>query len=379
MGCGNYPNDAVQMAALEAEAISVITHLRNHPSLLLWSGDNECDAFTERRAVTLDGTIILQPDPNDNLLTRQLLPRLVAENDFARPFLPSSPYMDADALRYGHPAEDHLWGPRDYFKGDYYANADCHFASETGYHGCPAPASLAKFIGEEHLHRWGTSKCCDDTHWLSHATCMEMDITHPYAYRIPLMTSQVERLFGQASNQLSDYALQSQISQAEAKKYFVERFRIGKWRRTGIIWWNLIDGWPRISDAVVDWYGCKKLAYSYIKRSQQPFCMMLDEPKNGMLTLCAANDTGAEAEVSYTVENLHTHQVVLSGNCKVPSHETARIASFAEEAGEFYLICWQGDQCGTNHFTAAIGDGIQLDSYSAYMKEADFWKELQGF
>lgn len=40
--------------------------------------------------------------------------------------------------------------------------------------------------------------------------------------------------------------------------------------------------------------------------------------------------------------------------------------------GEFYLICWQGDQCGTNHFTAAIGDGIQLDSYSAYMKEADF-------
>lgn len=379
MGCGNYPNDAAQLAALEKEAVSVIVRLRNHPSLLLWSGDNECDAFTERRAVSLDGAVLLQPDPNDNLLTRRLLPRLLAENDFARPFLPSSPYMDAEALRYGHPAEDHLWGPRDYFKGDYYAKADCHFASETGYHGCPAPASLAKFIGQEHLNRWGTARRCDDTHWLTHAACMETELSHPYAYRIPLMTSQVERLFGKASQQLSQYALQSQISQAEAKKYFIERFRIGKWRRTGIIWWNLIDGWPQISDAVVDWYGCKKLAYSYIRRSQQPFCMMVDEPKDGMLTLCAANDTGTEAKVSYTVENLHTHQTVLLGSCKVPAHETVRIAAFPEEAGGFYLIRWQGDRCGTNHFTAAIGDGIRLESYCAYMKEADFWKDLQGF
>lgn len=379
MACGNYPNNREWMEAVEEEAISVITALRNHPSLLLWSGDNECDAFTVGRAVTLDGTIIQQPDPNDNLLTRRLLPRLVAENDFARPFLPSSPYMDADALRYGHPAEDHLWGPRDYFKGDYYANAECHFASETGYHGCPAPASLIKFIGGDHLHRWGDSKCCEDSHWLSHSTCMEMNPSHPYAYRIPLMTSQVERLFGQASDRLTEYALQSQISQAEAKKYFVERFRIGKWRRTGIIWWNLVDGWPQISDSVVDWYGCKKLAYSYIKRSQQLFCMMVDEPKDGMLTLCAANDTDAEAEITYTVENLHTHQIVLAGNCRVHGHETTRIASFVEEAGGFYLIRWQGDQCGTNHFTAAIGDGIRLDRYTTYMKEADFWKDLQGF
>ena len=32
---------------------------------------------------------------------------------------------------------------------------------------------------------------------------------------------------------------------------------VGLWRRTGIIWWNVIDGWPQISDAVMDWYGCK--------------------------------------------------------------------------------------------------------------------------
>lgn len=33
--------------------------------------------------------------------------------------------------------ENHLWGPRDYFKSDYYREAPALFASEMGYHGCP--------------------------------------------------------------------------------------------------------------------------------------------------------------------------------------------------------------------------------------------------
>ena len=48
-------------------------------------------------------------------------------------------------------SEDHLWGPRDYFKGSYYRTAGCHFASETGYHGCPDPETLRKVIPEEEL------------------------------------------------------------------------------------------------------------------------------------------------------------------------------------------------------------------------------------
>ena len=178
---------------------------------------------------------------------------------------------------------------------------------------------------------------------------------------------------------LDEYALQSQISQAEAKKFFIERFRIGKWRRTGIIWWNLIDGWPQISDAVVDWYGCKKLAYYYIKASQMPFCMMVDEPDNGILTLCASNDTRKEMSVKYTVTNLATGKTVLEGNCTVSSDTAARIAKFHEEAGACYLIEWDGDCSGKNHFTAAIGDGIDLAAYSDWMKKIGYWDLREGF
>ena len=69
------------------------------------------------------------------------------------------------------------------------------------------------------------------------------------------MCNQVKTMFGDMAENLPDFARQSQISQAEAMKYFIEKFRLARERAGGIIWWNLIDGWPQISDAVVDYYG----------------------------------------------------------------------------------------------------------------------------
>ncbi len=106
-------------------------------------------------------------------------------------------------------------------------------------------------------------------------------MSDPYAYRICLMRDQVRTLFGCVPDTLEDFARMSQISQAEAKKYFIERFRVSRGRRNGIIWWSLIDGWPQVSDAVVDYGYTKKLAYHYIKRTQQPVLFAFDEPDGG--------------------------------------------------------------------------------------------------
>ena len=161
------------------------------------------------------------------------------------------------------PAESHIWGPRDYFKGNYYGTTECHFASEIGYHGCPSPKSLEKFIPKESMPKNSIYDICPNPDWLIHAAGIEPVVDgNPYAYRLPLMISQVERLFTKASDDLSTFARQSQVSQAEAVKFFIEMFRCQKWRKTGILWWNVADGWPQVSDAVVDWYGCKKLAQS---------------------------------------------------------------------------------------------------------------------
>ena len=342
MACAAYPQDKEFLDRMEEEGIAIVKQLRNHSSIILWSGDNECDVCAG-----------IGRDPNKNLITRKTIPDVLDIYDFSRPYLPSSPYMDEHAYATGAPiSEDHLWGPRDYFKGNYYKNTVCHFASETGYHGCPSPESLKKYISADKLWPWQGNE-----EWLVHAASMEIDWKAPYAYRIKLMADQVVTLFGTQPDNLEDFSFASQISQAEAKKYFIERFRLSKWRRTGIIWWNLIDGWPQISDAVVDYYYDKKLAYYYIKRSQQPLCLMFDED----LTLYAVNDNQTDCVGTFKVT---ADKVLVESEFTVPANSSVPIWK-GELTDEqiFHLIEWKsGDVCGKNHFMTNLIN-ISFDNY----------------
>ena len=387
MACAIYPTDERFCNLLRLEAESLVRRLRGHASLALWSGDNECDALYDSK-VLCNGQIVHRQDPNDNILTRQLLPEVINRLDGTRPYLPSSPFLspevfpfyDSDGGSTVHPAEDHMWGPRDWFKGEfYYTQSVSHFVSETGYHGCPGPESLKKFIAEDRLENYGDEQVCDDTHWLLHATVANARPDCRYAFRIPLVTRQTTRLFGKMPENLENYALASQISQAEAVKFFVEHFRAEKWYRSGILWWNMIEGWPQISDAVVDWYGAKKLAYHYIKTSQQPFCMVCDEPDaDGNLTLCATNDTRNDVAVHYTVTNTNTGVVVAEGNCVVGNDTTARIVKFPEDAA-YYQICWEGSCAGKNHFIGKMGDCLDFEEYISFIKKFGYYDLLEGF
>lgn len=383
IACGHYPDDEHLCALMKEEVKQIVIEKRQHPSLVVWAGDNECDVFVvpywESHRTDDDQPALL--NPNLNKLTRDVILREVRNHDATRPYLPSSPYLDEVAWRYGMPAEDHLWGPRDFFKGEFYGNAECHFASEIGYHGCPSPQSIKKFIPTESLPKQSIKDVYDNADWLIHAAGMETCVEgNPYAYRLPLMVSQVERIFTKASDDLDEFARQSQISQAEAKKYFIESFRVAKWRKTGILWWNIIDGWPQVSDAVVDWYGCKKLAYQYIKRSQQPFCIMCDEPKDGVLPLIATNDMQVGLNADYTVENLVTGEIVCTGKCAIEANGIAKVAELPDVKGAFYLIRWKTEAGeGCNHFVCSIGDGWTYEAYKSCMQKAGFYDEFEGF
>lgn len=377
MACAVYPTDERFCSLIKREAESLVRTLRGHASLALWCGDNECDALFDSKIVQ-DGEIIHRQNPNDNILTRKIIPDVVNRFDGTRPYLPSSPYLSPEVFPYYdsdggstlYPAEDHMWGPRDWFKGDfYYKKSVSHFVSETGYHGCPMPYTLERFIPKDSLDNHGDEESCLDPNWLLHATVANARVDCRYAYRIPLVTRQIKRLFGKIPEELEDYALASQISQAEALKFFIEHFRAEKWYRSGILWWNIIDGWPQISDAVVDWYGIKKLAYHYIKTSQQPFCMLCDEPDfEGGLTLCAVNDTRSNVSVHFTVTEFDTGKVVVEGNCNVEHDAIARITKFQEQA-KFYDICWDGDYIGRNHFVGKLGDCIDFKKYVSFIRE----------
>ncbi len=350
MACGYYPQNEAFCKEIEKEAVSVVKRLRQHPCLALWAGDNECDEFLKNQ------TGGFTRNPNENVLTRKVIREVVRRHDGIRPYLPSSPYVDEEAYAKGklrYLPENHLWGPRDYFKSDFYAKSPACFASETGYHGCPSVSSIKKFISQEALWPyWGNGE------WILHASAREDREDAPDAYRIPLMANQIRVLFGLIPDTLEEFALLSQISQGEAMKFFVERFRMGKWGKSGIIWWNILDGCPQFSDAVVDYYFKKKLAYFYIRRSQNQVCLMIGEKEEERYGLFGVNDRAEDVNVSFMVRDVLMDKLLLEGEALFLADSSVRLADITlteEESrkGGFLQIVWQGKGIrGENHYAA---------------------------
>ncbi len=351
LACCRYPQDDAFLNRVRAEAESVMTRLRNHASLAVWCGDNEIDG-----CYAWDGI-----PPESNRITREVLPRVAHRFDPRRPYVPSSPYIAPNA-GWNMP-EQHLWGPRGYFKGPYYTHHNAAFIGEIGYHGCPNVSSIKRFITPGRLWPYH-----DNDEWRAH------DVTHSIHQedrnRVKLMANQIREVFGEIPDTLDTFALASQIVQAEAKKFFVESTRARKWRTSGILWWNVIDGWPQFSDAIVDYYFGKKLAYHYIRRAQASIGLCIGEAgseKYRPLLLC--NDTRTASEVAYRVWDADTREVVAQGTAMSPANENWQIARLRAFAGDvrLYLMEWtvNGQRFG-NHYLAGTPP-FSLDRYRAWL------------
>lgn len=361
MACAIYPQDDAFAAVIRDEAAAVVRKLRNHPSLALWAGNNEIDdAYS-------DGWFGVRLDPNTDRLSRHVLPEVVRETDPLRDYLPSSPYHSPALVAAGNLSrlkpEDHLWGPRDDFKGKFYTTSPAHFVSETGYHGCPDRKSLEQMMEPNFVWPWQNNE-----QWLTHAVRPLPNIT-AYNYRIPLMAKQTAVLFSNVPENLDDFVLASQISQAEAMKFFIKLSRSSKWKRTGILWWNVRDCWPIISDAIVDFYGRKKLAYRYIQRVQADVCAMCGEPESGHHPLVVVNDTLTEAKGHAAVRDLDTGKVLFDADFRVDRNGRAVVGTLPQaDKPAMWLIEWNvGGQRYRNHYLAGPRP-FNLNDYKRWLK-----------
>jgi beta-mannosidase len=344
MACAVYPQDPAFGARLGDEVRAVVRRLRQHASLAIWAGDNECDE-------TWVWTGGRRRDPNQNVLTRSVIPGVLREEDPSRPYLPSSPYVDEAAFWSGERLlpEDHLWGPRDDYKGAFYTESVCHFVSEIGFQGTPSVESLERYLTAE--ARWPFT---DNEEWRLHSTAPLPGIAH-HDYRVALMATQVRNVFGRVPSDLATFVEASQAVQAEALKFFIDFFRSGKWRRTGIIWWNLIDGWPQVSDAVVDYYFAKKPAYEAVKVAQAPLSLVVREPVDGWHEVVAVNDTREDLEITFAVRDLDDPRNELHGFAIAAADAVTRLGRVEHPAREqrYYTLEWASRLgSGRGHYLA---------------------------
>ena len=306
--CTQYPqNNTALQELLRKETIEVVKRLRNHASLAIYCGNNENDSVFWRGPWARHGA-----DPNKDVFSRHILPEILREFDPTHPYLPSSPYVDSDVVAgRTHSVEGHYY--RRWWKGELFTATHEKFYSEFGCHGCPSAESIRQMFSPECHEPFTNPKEKNvmwnvryvpyvpgeylsnelvpgepppgvfdfNDQWVKRGVCVfENNLSRNkfVGCRNHRMVLQMHMLFGDVETDLEGFALESQCAQAEGMKFIVEHCRSRKFdKKTGMTWWNMRDGWPIISDSVVDYYGRRKLAYEYIKRAQQNVLVMVDE------------------------------------------------------------------------------------------------------
>lgn len=115
----------------------------------------------------------------------------------------------------------------------------------------------------------------------------------------------------------------------------------------------MIDGWPQFSDAVVSYDFHKKLAYHYIKQSQQNVMMSFGEPLDWSIRLYCANDTFDEQIVDYEAYDGVCGDKLMCGRVVVPENSTVGVntldLSWSEK--KLIIIKWSANGVkGVNHY-----------------------------
>jgi beta-mannosidase len=147
-------------------------------------------------------------------------------------------------------------------------------------------------------------------------------------------------------------------------------FRQNKGRKQGILWWNIRDGWPILSDAVVDYYFDKKLAFHYLQRVQRDVQAIVCEEAQGKHAVVVVNDTLKPARGHVEIVRAGDSAKLLEVAFDVEPNGNATIGSLSHPAdNEMWQIKWTTEGIGlhTSHYLA-FHPTVSLEQYMQWMK-----------
>jgi beta-mannosidase len=258
--CGEYPESPWFLRQVRDEAEKAVARLRNHPSIVLWCGNNECEWLfcTENPGKTPD-------DMTGAKIFRDLLPSVVRKLDGTRPYWRSSPFGE------GFPNDEsngnhHQWRVWSDWK-DYpeYEKDNARFVTEFGFQG---PANLAT-LREVTLPRDRDPQSEVLEYHNKQVEGTERLIRFVAAHhRIP--------------DTLEDFVMKGQLVQGEALKRAAEHWRRRKYGTAGVLFWQLNDCWPVISWSVIDSRLRPKAAYYFARRFFSPVLVSIRRTGAGL-------------------------------------------------------------------------------------------------
>ncbi len=251
-----YPGTEEWKSAVEQEADYQVSRLRNHPSIALWSGNNEVESVLHAFLGGLSADGKLEVWKNYLTTFSGVLPRVVERIDPEIPYWPSSPSSDYEKTNDDFQAGDaHDWSI--WHGGEPFANYRKHFYrffSEYGFQSFPELKTVESYTAPEDRTSIFTPTM------LAHQKNNEGNsIIHNYMLRD----------YAEPKD-FASFLYASQVLQAEGVKVGAEHMRRNRPRIMGSLFWQLNDCWPVASWSSIDYYGRWKALQYYARRFYSP-------------------------------------------------------------------------------------------------------------
>lgn len=272
--CALYPTEKDFIQSVREEIIQQVRRLKSHPSIIVWSGNNENEAALATDWFDIPGTE--RPKYVKDYVTLYVnnIRSIVLEEDPSRPFLVSSPTNGAESEQEGWVAVD----PYDPHYGDthfYNYIHDCsdwtgfprtRFASEYGFQSWPSVSTLKQVSIKEDWIYNSMFSSHRQHHKDGNQQMLQQAALH---FHLPNSTDGYKKYI---DTLYITQVMQAQCVKAQTEFYRRSRSEIikGKGLTMGALYWQLNDIWQAPSWSSIEFGGKWKMLHYFAQHFFAP-------------------------------------------------------------------------------------------------------------
>jgi beta-mannosidase len=320
------PSDVAFAQNTRQEAIEQVKRLRDHPSIILWCGNNEVqtgwDGWGDRLALKK----AISGDEREKLVTGMVnlfsntLRNVVTEYDPSVPYWASSPSTDYEGLANVLDDGDyHYWNV---WSGEAkpvseYLNITPRFQSEYGLQSFPEMRTIHAFTEQGDLQ--------------PESPVMRAHQKFDGGNGNKRLLLYIERSYGQPKD-FASFVYLSQVMQAEGIQLAAEHLRASRPQAMGSMYWQLNDVWPGASWASIDYFGRWKALQFHARRFYAPL-MIAALRNNGSTTVSLVSDSTSPTSLHWRMRTMDFSGKVLSehqASADVPALSSSKVATYSD-------------------------------------------------